>query len=110
MKLLFDQQLSHKLIVMLADLFPGSEHVRNRGLKDAVDDKVWDLAKREGFVLVTKDADFHTLSLVRGHPPKVLWIRSGNCATELIETLLRKNFDDITRFEIDPDAAFMALY
>lgn len=110
MKLLIDQQLSHKLVAMLADLFPESEHVRNRGLKDADDDKVWELAKRERFVLVTKDEDFHTLSVVRGHPPKVLWIRSGNCATELIETLLRKNFDEIAKFENDANAGFMALY
>lgn len=110
MKLLFDQHLSHKLIAMLVDLFPGSEHVRNRGLMNAIDDKLWELAKRELFILVTKDEDFHTLSVVRGHPPKVLWIRSGNCATELVETLLRKNFAEIEKFAADPDAGFMALY
>jgi predicted nuclease of predicted toxin-antitoxin system len=109
-KLLFDQHLSHKLVALVADFYPASEHVRNRGLKDASDDDVWTLAQREHFVIVTKDVDFHTRSILRGHPPKVLWVRSGNCATALVETLLRKNVDEIERFVADPDAGFMALY
>jgi predicted nuclease of predicted toxin-antitoxin system len=109
-KLLFDQHVSHKLITKIADLYPQSNHVRNLGLQDADDDETWAFAKREHFVVVTKDEDFHLLSVVRGHPPKVLWIRSGNCATDLIETLLRKNFAEIEKFFADPDAGFMALY
>jgi predicted nuclease of predicted toxin-antitoxin system len=109
-KLLFDQQLSHKLIAVVADLYPASEHVRNRGLSSANDDEIWTLAQREQFVIVTKDEEFHALSVVRGHPPKVLWVRSGNCATDLVETLLRKNLDEIERFVADPDAGFMPLY
>jgi predicted nuclease of predicted toxin-antitoxin system len=109
-KLLLDQHLSHKLIAKLSDLYPASEHVRNLGLHEADDDFVWAAAKRDGFILVTKDEDFHARSVVLGHPPKVLWIRSGNCATELVETLLRKYFAEIERFNADPDAGFMALY
>jgi predicted nuclease of predicted toxin-antitoxin system len=109
-KLLFDQPLSHKLISMLADLYPASEHVRNRGLSRAGDDEIWTFAKQEQFAIVTKDEDFQLLSVLRGHPPKVLWIRRGNCATELVETLLRKNLHEITKFAIDPNAGFMALY
>ena len=110
MKLLFDQHLSHKLIPKLADLYPASEHVRDRGLKEAGDDDIWAVAKQEDFVLVTKDEDFHARSVVLGHPPKVLWGRSGNCATDLVETLLRKYFDEIEKFHADPDAGFMVLY
>ncbi len=62
------------------------------------------------FLIVTKDEDFQLLSVVRGHPPKVLWIRSGNCATDLIETLLRKNFDDVQAFEADANVGFLGLY
>jgi predicted nuclease of predicted toxin-antitoxin system len=79
-------------------------------MQRAEDDQIWQLAKREQFVLVSKDEDFHALSLVRGHPPKVLWVRSGNCATELIETLLRKNFNEVQKFEADTNSGFMALY
>jgi predicted nuclease of predicted toxin-antitoxin system len=109
-KLLFDQHLSHKLIAQLADLYPASDHVRNRGLEQALDDEIWAVAKGEGFIIVTKDEDFHSRSVALGNPPKVLWIRSGNCATELVETLLRKNFGDIEKFNADPDVGFMALY
>jgi predicted nuclease of predicted toxin-antitoxin system len=103
-KLLLDQHVSYKLIAKLADLYPASDHVRNRGLQAASDDEIWQLAKLEGFVIVTKDEDFHSRSVAHGAPPKVLWIRSGNCATELVETLLRKNFADIAKFHADPAA------
>ncbi len=109
MKLLFDQHLSHKLVAQLADEFPASQHVRNLGLKDGSDDQLWEFAKQEGFVVVTKDEDFHTRSVLRGHPPKVLWIRSGNCSAELVETLLRKNYSEIEKFVADPDTGFMVL-
>jgi predicted nuclease of predicted toxin-antitoxin system len=109
-KLLFDQHLSHKLVFVLADLYPASEHVRSRGLSQAKDDEIWRIAKSDELVLVTKDEDFQSLSVIHGHPPKVLWIRSGNCHTDLVETLLRKNFDDIQKFATDPAAGFMALY
>ncbi len=94
----------------MADLYPASEHVRNCGLQSADDEGIWTCAKQEGFVLVTKDEDFHARSVVQGHPPKVLWIRSGNCATDLVETLLRKNFSQIEEFNADPDAGFMVLH
>lgn len=110
MKLLIDQNLSHKLIARLADLYPDSEHVRNVGLKEADDGNLWEYAKREQFVLVTKDEDFHARSMLHGPPPKVLWIRSGNCSTDLVETLLRKNLAEIEKFGDSPDAGFLALY
>ena len=57
MKLLFDQNLSHKLVRLLADLFPDSLHVREVGLNAAGDPLVWDYAKAHGFVIVSKDSD-----------------------------------------------------
>ncbi|MCC7476756.1 MAG: DUF5615 family PIN-like protein [Pirellulales bacterium] len=110
MKLLFDEQLSHKLAIALADIFPLSDHVRNVGLANADDDMIWEFAKRGKYVLITKDEDFHLRSILAGHPPKVLWIRSGNCATDLVETLLRKNLGEILRFGNDPMCGFMPLY
>lgn len=89
MKLLFDQNLSHKLVTRLADLYPDSHHVRSRGLKEADDSTVWSYAAREEFILVTKDEDFHARSILHGHPPKVLWIRSGNCSTDLVSNCSR---------------------
>ena len=110
MKLLFDQNLSPHLVARLADLYPGSDHVRNLGFEKADDDTLWAFVKREQFVFVTKDEDFHARSILHGHPPKILWVRSGNCSTELVETLLRKHFAEIENFEADANAGFLPLY
>ena len=80
MKLLFDQNLSPKLVRRLADLFPGSSHVQAVGLDCASDDQVWEHARRNGFAIVTKDGDFNNLSVMRGSPPKVVWLQLGNCS------------------------------
>ena len=109
MKLLFDQNLSHKLARRLADLFPNSTHVREVGLKEAEDPVVWEYAKRQGFMIVSKDADFHQRSFLFGFPPKVVWIRLGNCTTVEVEQVIRKNSDSIKAFTEDEEAAFLIL-
>ena len=85
MKLLFDHNLSYKLVGRLADLFPDSEHVRNVNLHEADDRTVWEYARANGFAIVSKDEDFHQLSFLYGAPPKVVWVRLGNCTTADIE-------------------------
>ena len=107
MKLLFDQNLSQRLVPALADIFPDSSHVRNVGLGRADDDAVWQYATVHGFAIVSKDSDFHQLSFVRGHPPKVVWIRRGNCSTDEVESLLRQYEQDLRAFDRDPYASFL---
>jgi predicted nuclease of predicted toxin-antitoxin system len=85
MKLLFDQNLSPRLINLLSDLFPDSNHVFPLGLDKSEDTAIWEHARQNNFTLVTKDADFGDLSILRGFPPKVIWIRRGNCRTSEIE-------------------------
>ena len=109
MNLLFDQNLSHRLVQLLADIFPNSKHVRNVGLGRANDDAVWQYAAAQSFIIVSKDSDFHQLSFLRGHPPKVVWIRRGNCSTDEIESLLREHEADLHIFEQDADASFLVL-
>ena len=82
MRLLFDEQLSEDLSKLLQDIFPDSLHVRQIGSGGAKDGTVWQLAKTHGCLLVSKDEDFHRLSVILGSPPKVIWIRRGNCNTE----------------------------
>lgn len=82
MHLLFDEQLSEALSFLLRDVFPDSLHVRQIGAGGSPDSTVWALAKNRGCLLVTKDEDFHRLSILRGAPPKVVWLRLGNCTTE----------------------------
>jgi predicted nuclease of predicted toxin-antitoxin system len=71
MRLLFDQNLSPRLPRLLADLYPNSTHVREVGLRDASDVEIWEYAKQNGFVIVSKDSDFQQRSLLHGHPPKI---------------------------------------
>lgn len=109
MKLLFDENLSYKLARRLADIFPDSLPVRDVGLKATDDPLVWDYAKDNDFMIVSKDADMHDLSLVFGNPPKVVWVRLGNCSTRQVEELLRRDFDVIKSFYED-DFRFIASF
>ncbi len=109
MRLLFDENLSHRLVAQLAAEFPGSAHVRDVGLAAAPDDDVWAHAAANGFVIVSKDTDFQQRALLYGHPPKVIWVRLGNCSTAAVEALLRSRLADIQAFEADPLASFLAL-
>jgi predicted nuclease of predicted toxin-antitoxin system len=88
--LLFDQNISVRLIQRLADLFPGATHVTRVGLDRASDQQVWEFAKEHDYAIVTKDSDFNDLSTLYGSPPKVIWLRIGNSSTEQIESMLRK--------------------
>ena len=109
MKLLFDENLSHKLVRLLEDRFPNSIHVRDVGLKAADDPLVWEYAKDNGLILVSKAADMHQRSFLFGPPPKVVWVRLGNCSTSDVERLLRKNVSTINAFFDDTDSSFLIL-
>jgi len=78
-------------------------------LSRATDAEIWDYARGHGLTIVSKDSDFHQASFLKGSPPKVIWIRRGNCTTTDIEELLRSNLTHILAFGTDPVAAFLAL-
>jgi predicted nuclease of predicted toxin-antitoxin system len=109
MKLLFDENLSPNLPHRLRDLFPNSLHVRDVGMKATIDPVVWDYAKDDDLMIVSKDSDMHDLSLVLGSPPKVIWIRLGNCSTAQVENLLRRDFETINLFYTDESLSLLAL-
>ena len=108
-KLFFDENLAPRLVVALSDLYPGSTHVRNEGLEGSSDTAIWEHAAAGSFLLVTKDEDFHRLSVLRGFPPKVVWVRLGNCSTADAAQLLRTRFHQVLAFTADEEAAFIAL-
>ena len=109
MRLLLDQNLSHRLVRSLSELFPNSVHVRDVGLARADDDAVWAYALEHDLIIVSKDSDFRQRSFLHGAPPKVVWIRRGNCSTQEIDALLRAHRDDLQAFANDEAAAFLAL-
>jgi predicted nuclease of predicted toxin-antitoxin system len=97
-KLLLDENLSPRLIASIEDLYPGSAHVEDCGLVNTPDEKVWDFARENSFAIVTKDSDFSELNVLRGSPPKVIWLRIGNCTTVRAGFLLRDAFPRIQDF------------
>jgi predicted nuclease of predicted toxin-antitoxin system len=109
MRLLFDQNLSPKLVNRLADLFPGSSHVQSVGLDCADDGQVWEHARLNGFAIVSKDEDYNNLSVLRGSPPKVIWQQLGNCTTSQVEAVFRARFAEIEAFENDPSVGTLVL-
>jgi predicted nuclease of predicted toxin-antitoxin system len=110
MKLLFDQNLSPRLVKHLTDLYPDSNHVYPLGIDQVSDRELWENARREGFIIVTKDADFSDLCMLLGFPPKVIWIRRGNCKTSDIEMLLRHHQSDITALDKDTIVGVLTLF
>lgn len=108
--LLFDQNLSPKLVDRLIDLYPASTHVSSIGMGSEFDRQVWEYARQNDLMIVTKDADFSELSILMGFPPKVIWIRRGNCSTTDIEKLLRENHDAISNMSENSEAGVLALY
>ena len=110
MRLLLDENLSPRLVALLSDVFPQSAHVHDLGLGSADDEAIWKHAREHGFAIVTKDSEFHERSLLQGYPPKVVWIRRGNCSTDEIAGILRRHEADIRALGADADAAALMLY
>jgi len=108
-RLLLDQNISRALVHKLASLYPDSMHVADVGLDSAEDEAVWDYAANNSRLIVSKDSDFSHRSLVVGHPPKVVWVRRGNCSTREIEELLTDRREDILRFNEDDVASLLVL-
>ena len=109
MRLLFDQNLSPRLPRLLAGIYAGSAHVRDIGLHDATDADIWEFAKSNQHVLVSKDSDFQARSLLYGHPPKFIWLRVGNCPVKTIEDLLRAQSLLIHTFVLDEENSHLML-
>ncbi|MBW4640461.1 MAG: DUF5615 family PIN-like protein [Gloeocapsa sp. UFS-A4-WI-NPMV-4B04] len=109
MKLLFDQNLSRKLVNRLANIFPDASHVYFQGFSEASDRKIWEFAKVQGFCIVTQDADFAEKSRLYGSPPKVIWLRCGNATTQ-VEAILRLGAEAIQELINNSNLNCLELY
>ena len=98
MKLLLDQNLSFRILPKIGDLYPQSSHVKNHALDRVDDEVIWHFARDNQFVIVSKDSDFYQRSLLRGSPPKFIYLRVGNCATQDIVVLLRTERSTLEEF------------
>src|SRR5687768_11273568 len=109
MKLLFDENLSPKLPGLLKAEFPGSVPVRDVSLQGRDDVPIWKHAQDHGFVVVSKDADFYHRALMGAPPPKLVWLRIGNCTRDLLLSVLVRHRQDIEAFGADAAQAVLIL-
>jgi len=109
MKLLFDENLSPRLAEALAEAYPESAHVRTLGLRGKSDETIWERARNDGYIIISKDNDFRQLSFLHGLPPKVVWLSVGNAGTEAILRFLRERRSEIETFDDDPEASLLVL-
>jgi predicted nuclease of predicted toxin-antitoxin system len=108
-KLLLDENLSRKLVARLAELYPGSAHVANFDLLARPDQDIWYFAQREGFMIVSTDADFYELATTLGPPPKVVWLRRWTHPTRDAEFVLRRDAIRLTNFAADAELGILIL-
>jgi predicted nuclease of predicted toxin-antitoxin system len=109
LRLLIDQNLAAGLARHLADIFPGSRHVRDFGLREESDNAIAAIARREGFVGLTKDADFGNPALAARRGLKVVLLRIGNRTTAETEALVRAHAPDILTLVDDHDRHVLVL-
>ncbi|PZV13033.1 MAG: hypothetical protein DCF22_11280 [Leptolyngbya sp.] len=109
MKLLFDENLSPKLPQSFSLQFPSSMHVRECGLKGFSDEAIWEYARDHDFTIVSKDSDFYQRSVFYGHPPKLVWLRIGNCTRAQLVALINKYQEEIRRFITDSIESVLVL-
>jgi len=109
-KLLFDQNISYRIVRKLKREFNNCKHISNCGLNDKEDPDIWEYAKKNSFTIVTYDSDFYEISLINGYPPKIIWIRSGNLPTNILAKLILENRKLIDSFINDSLAALLELY
>ncbi|MGQ0591442.1 MAG: DUF5615 family PIN-like protein [Gammaproteobacteria bacterium] len=109
MKLLFDENLSQRLVKRLEASFPGSVHVELIGLRANPDQSVWDYAGLHDLTIVSKDNDFRQMSFLKGPPPKVIWLSVGNAGTDTIARLLEKSVTEVTKFVANADESLLEL-
>ena len=109
MKLLFDENLSVRLVVLLQADHPGSAHVEQLPGRGRSDAEVWEYARSNSFAITSKDNDFRQRAFLLGPPPKVVWLSVGNAGTDAIAALVRARAEDLKRFEANPEEALLAI-
>lgn len=90
MRLLFDQNISHRILTFSLEIYSGSTTVKKEKLINFQDKQIWEFAKKEALTIVTQDSDFNSLNILYGFPPKIIWIRAGNLKTKEIADILKK--------------------
>ena len=110
MKLLFDQNISFRIVGLIRSIFPASKQVQLVELNGAPDTSIWNFAKENEYAIVTFDADFYDLSVIKGFPPKIIWLRTGNATTREIANLIISRKEVIENFLKNEELACLQLF
>jgi len=100
---------THRVLSRIADIFTNSTHVMLENLDEETDIKVWEFAKENNYTIVTKDSDFNDLVILKGIPPKVIWLKVGNCRVVEIEKILKENEKAIKLFLDSENSAILEI-
>jgi len=92
MNVLLDANISWKLTNKLKPIFGECAHVDSIGLDVPANDiDIWNYARENNFIIITKDNDFLDLLELKGFPPKIVLLRTGNNSSHgLLELLINK--------------------
>ena len=110
MKLLLDENISHKIVRTLQAEFPGSKHVKSIEPVLATDYKIWGYAKKNDFIITTFDEDFYEIQMEKGYPPKLLWLRCGNTSTSNLIMKIQLHTESIELFSSNPDLGILEIH
>ncbi len=98
MTFLIDENLSRRLKRLLQSEFGTCVHVSDVGLLRSDDQLVWRKARELGLTLLSKDDDLREMVADRGPPPKLVWLRLGNCSTQEIAAALLSTRPEVDAF------------
>ena len=109
MKLLLDENISSKLVKYLIENFPESSHIDYLQMQGTTDTDIWEYAKKQDYIIVSKDNDFRQRSFLFGSPPKVIWLSVGNGGTKIIKEVLLANVQKIRSFAVSETEGLLVL-
>ncbi len=108
MRLLFDQNISFRIIAKINLNFPEAKQVRQLGIENYSDIEIWKFARENEYTIVTFDGDFYDLSNLKGFPPKIIWLRFGNTKTDFIADIINSRNSIIKDFVSSPEYSEIA--
>jgi predicted nuclease of predicted toxin-antitoxin system len=100
-KLLFDQNISFRILPLIQSKYPEAAQVKGLNLVSKTDIEIWQFAKINGYTIVTFDSDFKDLATLFGHPPKIIWLRLGNSSTKNLADFFIQRDQLISQFISD---------
>lgn len=109
MNLLFDQNISFRIVKKVADFFPGAKQVKDLNLHNSSDFNIWEFAKKNNYCIVTFDNDFIDISVLKGFPPKIIWLRIGNTSTNFIAEKIIENKSLIEEFILNSEHGYLEI-